>query len=114
MRKPTGGDKGSWKTPLKILKIGTGRINAGKMAKPAKLYALLLQSTNRSVDFRDFIAMVEAFGFSLARTKGSHRSFIHSTCPRLLVLQPNGKDAKRYQVREFLDMIEEFGLTLEQ
>ena len=56
------------------------------MTKPAKLYALLLQSTNRSVDFRDFIAMVEAFGFAHARTKGSHRSFAHPTCHRLLVL----------------------------
>jgi predicted RNA binding protein YcfA (HicA-like mRNA interferase family) len=83
------------------------------VTKPAKLYAQLLQSTDRSVDFRDFIAMVEAFGFMLARTKGSHRSFAHPSCPKLLVLQPNGKDAKRYQVREFLDMIEEFGLTLE-
>ena len=84
------------------------------MTKPAKLYALLLQSTNRSVEFRDFIAMVEAFGFSQARTKGSHRAFANSNCPRLLVLQPKGKDAKRYQVREFLDMIEEFGLSMEE
>lgn len=83
------------------------------MTKPDKLYAQLLYSTNRSIDFRDFIAMIEAFGFENIRTKGSHRSFAHSDCPRLLVLQPKGKDAKRYQVREFLDMIEEFGLTLE-
>jgi predicted RNA binding protein YcfA (HicA-like mRNA interferase family) len=84
------------------------------MTKPAKLYALLLQSTNRSVDFRDFVAMVEAFGFTNIRAKGSHRSFAHPTCPRLLVLQPKGKDAKRYQVREFLDMVREFGLILDQ
>lgn len=83
------------------------------MTKPAKLYALLLQSTNRSVDFRDFIAMVEAFGFTHVRTKGSHRSFAHSDCPELLVVQPNGKDAKRYQVREFLGMIEENRLNLD-
>ena len=84
------------------------------MTKPAKLYALLLQSTNRSVDFRDFVAMVEGFGFISSRTKGSHRSFAHPACPELLVLQPKGKDAKRYQVREFLDMVEEYGLTLGQ
>ena len=83
------------------------------MTKPAKLYALLLQSTNRSVDFRDFVAMVEAFGFVNVRTKGSHRSFAHPGCVRPLVLQPKGKDAKRYQIREFLDIVEEFGLTLE-
>ncbi len=84
------------------------------MTKPAKLHALLLQSTNRSVDYRDFIAMVEAFGFANIRTKGSHRSFANPACPRLLVLQPKGKDAKRYQIREFLDMVEEYGLTLEE
>lgn len=83
------------------------------MTRPDKLYAQLLISTNRSIDYRDFIAMVEAFGFANIRTKGSHSSFAHPDCPRLLVLQPKGKDAKRYQVREFLDMIEEFGLTLE-
>lgn len=83
------------------------------MTKPAKLYALLLQSSNRSVDFRDFVAMVEAFGFANVRTKGSHRSFSHPASVRPLVLQPKGKDAKRYQIREFLDMVEEYGLTLE-
>lgn len=83
------------------------------MTKPAKLYARLLQSTDRSVDFRDFIAMVEAFGFVQARTKGSHRSYVHPACNALLVLQPKGKDAKRYQVREFLGIVEENGLTLD-
>lgn len=84
------------------------------MTKPAKLYALLLQSTNRSVDFRDFISMVEAFGFVQARTKGSHRCYAHPACNPLLVLQPKGKDAKRYQVREFLAIVEEYGLKLDQ
>ena len=91
-----------------MLHIGTAA-----MTKPDKLYALLLQSTNRSVDFRDLIALIEAFSFQHVRTKGSHRSYAHKDCPRLLVLQPKGKDAKRYQVREFLDIVEEFGLELE-
>ena len=83
------------------------------MTKPAKLYNLLLQSTDRSVDFRDFIAMIEAFGFVHIRTKGSHRSYAHPGCSALLVLQPKGKDAKRYQVREFLGIVEEYGLKLD-
>ena len=81
------------------------------MTKPAKLYALLLQSTNRSVDFRDFVAMIVAFGFINDRTNGSHRSFTHANCPELLVIQPDGKDAMRYQVRKFLAIVEENGLT---
>ncbi|GGY93699.1 type II toxin-antitoxin system HicA family toxin [Novosphingobium colocasiae] len=82
------------------------------MVKPAKLYAQLLLSTDRSIDFRDFVAMIEAFGFRHARTKGSHRSYVHPDCPAVLVIQPKGKDAKRYQVREFLGIVEEYGLTL--
>lgn len=83
------------------------------MTKPAKLYALLLQSTNRAVNYRDFIAMVEAFGFRNIRTKGSHATYVNPTCSSPLVLQPKGKDAKRYQIRNFLDIVEEYGLTLE-
>lgn len=82
------------------------------MTKPAKLYASLLQSTNRTVGYRDFIAMIEAFGFENIRTKGSHRSFAHPDCPKLLVLQPKDSEAKRYQVREFLAIVEEYRLTL--
>ena len=83
------------------------------MTKPAKLYAMLLQSTDRSVDFRDFIAMIAAFGFANVRTKGSHQSYVHPAFNALLVVQPKGKDAKRYQVREFLGIVEEMGLTLD-
>jgi predicted RNA binding protein YcfA (HicA-like mRNA interferase family) len=82
------------------------------MTKPAKLYALLLQSTDRSIAFRDFVALIEAFGFVHSRTKGSHLSYKHPTCPKLMVIQPVGKDAKRYQVREFLDLVREFALQI--
>ena len=84
------------------------------MVKPAKLYTQLLTTTDRSVAFRDFVSLVEAFGFIHARTKGSHQSYTHPACPRLLVIQPLGKDAKRYQVREFLDFVEEYGLSLNE
>lgn len=80
--------------------------------KPLKLYALLVQSTDRTVSYRDFIALIEAFGFAYSRTKGSHQSYKHPTCPKLMVVQPVGKDAKRYQVREFLDLVREFELHM--
>jgi len=83
------------------------------MTRVDKLYAQLLHSTDRSVSFRNFVRLIEAFGFSLQRTKGSHQSFAHPACPRLLIIQPKGKDAKRYQLREFLDLIEEYGLKFD-
>lgn len=84
------------------------------MTRIDKLYADLLASPGRILAFRDFVALIEAFGFRHSRTKGSHKSFVHPDCPLLLVIQPKGKDAKRYQVREFLDMIEEYGLDREE
>lgn len=84
------------------------------MTKIDKLYARILANPSQAISFRDFITLIEAVGFRHARTKGSHRSYIHAACPKLLVVQPKGKDAKHYQVREFLDMIEEYGLGLEE
>ena len=80
------------------------------MTRVDKLYWQLLQSTDRDITFRDFVRLLEFFGFEHQRTKGSHRSFAHPDCPALLVIQPKGKDAKRYQVREFLDLVEKYGL----
>jgi predicted RNA binding protein YcfA (HicA-like mRNA interferase family) len=72
------------------------------MVKPSKLFALLLENSNRDVSFRDFLALITALGFIHSRTKGSHQSFVHANCPKLLVVQPRGKDAKRYQVANCL------------
>lgn len=55
-----------------------------------------------------------AFGFTLQRTRGSHRAYTHPSCPRLLTIQPRGKEAQAYQVRQFLDIVEEYGLKLEE
>jgi predicted RNA binding protein YcfA (HicA-like mRNA interferase family) len=82
------------------------------MTKPGKLYSQLLKSTDRSISFRDFVALIEAFGFVHSRTKGSHLSYKHPACHKLMVIQPLGKDAKRYQVREFLDLVREFALQI--
>lgn len=82
------------------------------MVKPAKLYALLLQSSSRSIAYRDFEKLVIAFGFNLARVNGSHAIYVHPKLPRPFPIQPEGKDAKRYQVRELLELVERYALTL--
>ena len=83
------------------------------MVKPSKLYEQLLSSRNRSVSFRDFESLVRSFGFEPVRQKGSHKSYKHIKAQRMLVVQPRGNDAKDYQVRQFLDMVQEHGLTIE-
>lgn len=84
------------------------------MTKPDKLYQQLLESTARSVSFRDFERLLRSFGFELDRTAGSHRQYVHSRISRPFPVQPAGKDAKRYQVREFLELVEAFALHIDE
>ena len=83
------------------------------MTKPDRLYQQLLQSTSRSISFRDFEGLLRAFGFELDRTTGSHRQYVHPLLQRAFPVQPSGKDAKRYQVREFLELVERYALHMD-
>lgn len=82
------------------------------MARPRRTWERILAGS-RSLSFREFEALLKAFGFEHARTAGSHRIYVHPRVARPLSVQPRGNDAKPYQVRQFLDMVEEFGLSLD-
>lgn len=66
-----------------------------------------------TIAFRDLEHLLLAMGFKHARTSGSHRIYAHPRVSRSLNIQPIGKDAKRYQISQFRDIIVEFGLRLE-
>jgi predicted RNA binding protein YcfA (HicA-like mRNA interferase family) len=83
------------------------------MVKPARLYQRLLDSPGQVIAFRDLERLLVAFGFVRDRVVGSHRQYVHPLVPRPLPVQPEGKDAKRYQVREFLELVEKYGLHME-
>jgi hypothetical protein len=55
----------------------------------------------------------QAFGFRLARTRGSHHIFVHDAFPELLNLQSVAGQAKPYQVRQLLHLVERYNLVLE-
>jgi predicted RNA binding protein YcfA (HicA-like mRNA interferase family) len=82
------------------------------MTKPSKLYDQLLANPGTTISFRNFERLLSAFGFELDRTVGSHRQYVHPDLRRTFPIQPSGKDAKRYQVREFLELVEHYGLHL--
>ena len=83
------------------------------MTRVTKLYEHLLANPRALLSFRDFERLLSAFGFAHDRTVGSHRQYVHPKVPRSLPVQPSGKDAKPYQVRQFLDMIEEYRLSMD-
>jgi predicted RNA binding protein YcfA (HicA-like mRNA interferase family) len=76
-----------------------------------KIYEKLLASPH-NVRFADLCRVVEAFGYSLDRIRGSHHIFEHPEATRPLNLQSYHGEAKPYQIRQFLRDVEEFHLTL--
>ncbi len=66
-----------------------------------------------NVSFSDMRRLVEAFGFELRRTSGSHHVFVHPHVPELVNLQDVRGQAKPYQIRQFLRLVERYALTLE-
>jgi predicted RNA binding protein YcfA (HicA-like mRNA interferase family) len=77
-----------------------------------KLLKKLLTGSNKNVRFGDLVALVEAFGFRRARSSGSHHIFEHADVPELLNIQNNKGKAKPYQVRQFLELLEQYSLEL--
>lgn len=65
-----------------------------------------------NVRFRDMVLLAEAHGFRLSRVKGSHHIFTHPEIPDIINLQNAGGKAKPYQVRQFLVLVDEYGLEL--
>jgi hypothetical protein len=66
-----------------------------------------------NVGFAEFRRLVESFGFTLRRVSGSHYIYTHPRVPRPLSLQPRYREAKPYQISQFLDMVREFNLPIE-
>jgi len=65
-----------------------------------------------NVRFEDVAGLAEGFGFKLSRVKGSHHIFAHPAIPGLLNLQEVGGQAKPYQIRQLLRLVERYNLQL--
>jgi hypothetical protein len=80
--------------------------------KPRKTLEKILYGS-KNIRFDDLTALVRAFGFRLSRTSGSHHIFTHAGIPELVNLQDVRGQAKPYQVRQFMKLVERYNLTLE-
>lgn len=82
------------------------------MSRIAKLYASATANP-RGLSFREFERLLAAFGFVCERVVGSHRHYVHARVPDILTVLPNGKEVKAYQVRRLLELVDQFGLSIE-
>jgi predicted RNA binding protein YcfA (HicA-like mRNA interferase family) len=76
-----------------------------------KLFNKLL-SGSKNIRFSEATACAESFGFCLDRTNGSHHIYVHQDIPELLNIQNVKGKAKPYQVKQLLQLIEQYNLQL--
>ncbi len=81
--------------------------------KKKKLLKKIIDGS-RNVRFTDMVNLVKGFGFCLSRTEGSHHIFVHPDIPEQINLQEVKGEAKPYQVRQFIKLIEKHNLDLEK
>ena len=72
-----------------------------------------LLSGSRNIRFSEAVAGAEMFGFRLLRINGSHHIFAHPEVSELVNLQDVNGKAKPYQVKQLLQLIERYDLTME-
>lgn len=81
--------------------------------KGRKLLKRLADGALDNVAFDDLTGLIESFGFRLVRVNGSHHIFTHRAVKELINLQNVKGEAKPYQIRQFLRLIERYNLKLE-
>ena len=81
--------------------------------KRRRLLKRISKGQLKNIAFGDIISIVEGFGFRLDRVSGSHHIFVHEAIPELVNLQEVKGEAKPYQIRQFLRLIERYNLRLE-
>ena len=80
---------------------------------PAKILEKAL-NTPQNIRFADAIKLAEAFGFQLARIRGGHHILKRQGVPELLNFQSVRGQAKAYQIKQMLEIVETYNLSLKQ
>jgi predicted RNA binding protein YcfA (HicA-like mRNA interferase family) len=81
------------------------------MSKIQKILLKILSGNiDKNVSFDDLLKILEHLGFSL-RIKGSHHILFKDGIEDIINIQPNGKLAKPYQVKQVRNIILQYRLA---
>ncbi len=72
-----------------------------------------IKASQTNLKISDFIRLIQATGFDLKNISGSHHIFVHPLVPNIINVQPNNGQAKVYQVRQVMKLIEMHNLKVE-
>jgi predicted RNA binding protein YcfA (HicA-like mRNA interferase family) len=81
---------------------------------PRSLLDRLAHGQLTNVRFADAQRLAEALGFELDRVHGSHHIYRHPGIGQRINLQARGGQAKPYQLRQLLDLVERHALRLKE
>jgi hypothetical protein len=80
------------------------------MGKYDKLFITILSGrSDKSIKFNELTHLLLSMNFNV-RIKGDHHIFYHQSIDEILNLQPNGSDAKPYQVKQVRNVILKYHL----
>lgn len=77
-----------------------------------KLLVRLARGELANVSFGDASRLLEGLGFELRRVSGGHHVFAHPDIAELINLQSVGGQAKPYQLRQLMRLVERYDLRL--
>ena len=72
---------------------------------------ILSGKSDANIDFTDLRRILNKYGFD-ERIKSSHHIFTKAEIEEIINIQPIGSKAKAYQVKQLLDCIDQYQLTL--
>jgi len=83
------------------------------MSKQEKLLRKLLNGQFKNVKFSELKQLLLAFGFTLERVNGSHHIFVHKDISEIVNIQNVKGEAKPYQIKQIMQLIEKHDLKME-
>lgn len=72
---------------------------------------ILLRRSDSNISFSELCKLLKKLGFT-ERVKGDHHIFSKNDIPEIINIQPKGKMAKPYQVKQIRNIILNYGLML--
>ena len=78
-----------------------------------QMQQILSGRQDTSVHFSELVSLLQTLGFSL-RIKGSHHIFYRNGIEEIINIQPDGSNAKPYQVKQVRNLILKYRLEAEK
>lgn len=78
--------------------------------KSEKVFLKIIRGDLKNIKFREIQTLVEDFGFKLERISGSHHIYTNQKISAIINIQNSNGEAKPYQIRQIIRLIEKHNL----